>query len=112
MILLVDDDPDATFLLAMHLERASFRVVTAATLCEARAQLPNVDVVVSDRRLDGEDGLQLFQDGRPDNVRFALLLTGDDIPPDVVLDAQFDAMSKKPVDAQQVITRIKTEVPT
>src|SRR5688572_5813371 len=110
MILIVDDDPDTTFLLTMHFERANLPVRTASTLAEARAALPEVKVVVCDRHLDGEDALELFRRGRPDNILVAILITGDEIPLNVVREARFDGVEKKPVDAQRIIQRCRGAV--
>jgi len=65
-ILVVDDEPDITALVAYHLARAGFRVKTAATGLEAldaaRAEPP--DLVVLDLMLPGRSGLDVLAELR------------------------------------------------
>ncbi len=107
MILLIDDDPDATFLVTMHLERAGLPVCSASTLRDARARLSEAQAVVSDRCLEGDDALNLFREGRPKNIRYAILVTGDEVPMATVQAAGFDDLAKKPLDAQRLIRKLR-----
>ncbi|MGO1247935.1 MAG: sigma 54-interacting transcriptional regulator [Oceanisphaera sp.] len=61
-ILLVDDDVSLLKLLGLRLKSEGFAVVTAASGAEALAWLEQErpDVVLSDLRMDGMDGLALF----------------------------------------------------
>jgi len=65
-ILVVDDEPDITALVAYHLARAGFRVKTAATGPEAleavRAEPP--DLIVLDLMLPGRSGLEILAELR------------------------------------------------
>ena len=61
-LLLVDDDANLLKLLAIRLEAEGFAVVTAASAEEALQVLRNdrVDLVITDLRMEGADGLELF----------------------------------------------------
>jgi two-component system response regulator HydG len=62
-ILLVDDEPNAVRVLSAILEGEGYRVVKAFHGAEARRLLQeyDLDAVVTDIRMPGEDGLQLFE---------------------------------------------------
>ena len=61
-ILLVDDDPGLLRLLSIRLEAEGYTVYTASSGEEAIPALRNhsVDIVVTDLRMGGMDGLELF----------------------------------------------------
>lgn len=61
-ILLVDDDPSLKKLLVMRMEAQNYRVRTANDGQEALRELKvhDIDLVVSDLRMDGMDGIELF----------------------------------------------------
>src|SRR5690606_38342472 len=61
-ILLVDDDPSLLKVLAIRLQRQGYEVKTAESGKRALAALPGVrpHVVITDMRMDGMDGLALF----------------------------------------------------
>lgn len=61
-ILLVDDDPDLLRLLSLRLGAAGYTVVVADSGEEALARLPSVrpQLVITDLRMGGMDGLALF----------------------------------------------------
>ena len=63
-ILLVDDDPSLKRLLAMRMEAEHYRVCTANDGQEALRELKvqDIDLVVSDLRMDGMDGIELFEE--------------------------------------------------
>ena len=65
-ILVVDDEPDITALVAYHLARAGYRVKTAATGPEAleavRPEPP--DLIVLDLMLPGRSGLEVLAELR------------------------------------------------
>ena len=65
-LLLVDDDANLLRLLTIRLEAEGFSVTTAASAEEALALLRNeqVDVLVTDLRMDGASGLELFEQVR------------------------------------------------
>jgi len=63
-ILLVDDDPSLKRLLVMRLEAEHYRVRTANDGQEALRDLKvqDIDLVISDLRMDGMDGIELFEE--------------------------------------------------
>ncbi|WP_027995418.1 sigma-54-dependent transcriptional regulator [Simplicispira psychrophila] len=65
-ILVLDDEPDLRTLYELTLLREGYRVATAGTLQEARAQLQTqrFDVVISDMRLPDGFGMELLQELR------------------------------------------------
>src|SRR5450759_3253396 len=65
-ILVVDDEPDITALVAYHLARAGFRVKTAATGPEAleSVQAEPPDLIVLDLMLPGRSGLEVLAELR------------------------------------------------
>jgi two-component system, NtrC family, response regulator PilR len=70
-ILVIDDEPDLRTLYELTLLREGYRVETASTVAEARAQLNDrrFDVVITDMRLPDGFGLELLQDLRSQNRR-------------------------------------------
>lgn len=68
-ILVVDDEPDITALVAYHLARAGYRVSTAATGTEAlhSAREERPDVVVLDLMLPGHSGYDVLSELRRDS---------------------------------------------
>ncbi|MEZ4600265.1 MAG: sigma-54 dependent transcriptional regulator [Syntrophotaleaceae bacterium] len=63
-ILLVDDEPNAVRVLSAILEEDGFLVEKAYSAAEAKRLLQDhdLDAVITDVRMPGEDGLQLFED--------------------------------------------------
>jgi two-component system response regulator GlrR len=61
-LLLVDDDTNLLKLLSIRLEAEGFTVVTAVSATEALQALRNrpADLVITDLRMEGADGLELF----------------------------------------------------
>ncbi len=86
-LLLVDDDPDLLKLLSMRLGAAGY-AVTAVESAEAaltQLALARPQVVVSDVKLPGRDGLQLFDEIRARHPALPLiLLTAHGTIPDAV----------------------------
>lgn len=62
-ILLVDDDPSLIRLLSIRLETEGYQVLTANSGEQAQQVLAaeSVDLVISDLRMEGIDGLELFE---------------------------------------------------
>ncbi len=86
-VLLVDDDPGLLQVLAIRLRRAGFEVETAASGRQALSLLPGFwpQVVVTDMRMDGMDGLALFDEiQRIDATLPVIVLTAHGTIPDAV----------------------------
>ncbi|HDL8595333.1 TPA: two-component system response regulator GlrR [Yersinia enterocolitica] len=102
-LLLVDDDPSLLKLLGMRLTSEGFNVTTAESGQEALRLLmrEKIDLVISDLRMDGMDGMALFaeiqkhQPGMP-----VIILTAHGSIPDAVAATQQGVFSflTKPVD--------------
>lgn len=75
-ILVVDDDARLRDLLRQYLSENGFMVVTAADTAEARARLATLafDLIVLDRMLPGESGLDLAAGLRRNNSRVPILM--------------------------------------
>jgi two-component system, probable response regulator PhcQ len=78
-ILLVDDEPRIGDALGRHLSNERYHILRAASAAEARQVMAHqhVDVVVSDERMPGESGSELFASVRrqyPNTIR--IILTG------------------------------------
>lgn len=63
IVLLVDDDADLLALISMRIGSAGYEVVAASCAEEALAQVAGArpDLVVTDLRMPGMDGLALFE---------------------------------------------------
>lgn len=62
-VLVVDDEPNAVRVLSAILEEDGYRVIKACNVAEAKRLLQEheLDAVITDMRMPGEDGLQLFE---------------------------------------------------
>jgi two-component system response regulator GlrR len=62
-VLLVDDDPGVLQLLSMRLEALNFEVICAdgGETAMAKLQTESANIVISDLRMDGMDGIELFE---------------------------------------------------
>jgi two-component system response regulator GlrR len=86
-VLLVDDDPGLLQVLAIRLRRAGFEVETAQSGRQALSVLPGFwpQVVVTDMRMDGMDGLALFDEiQKVDATLPVIVLTAHGTIPDAV----------------------------
>lgn len=111
-VLVIDDDQDLLRLLSMRLHAWGFRVSTAASAEEglARIAVEPPQLVVSDIRLPGKDGLALFDEIRTTRPTLpVILLTAHGTIPDAV-----HAMSRgvfgyltKPFDSKELHEKIK-----
>ena len=113
-ILVVDDEPDITALVAYHLARAGFRVKTAATGLEAleavRAEPP--DLIVLDLMLPGRSGLEILAElRRREETRDVgvILLTARREEADRVrgLSEGADDYLTKPFSPEELVLRVK-----
>ena len=110
-LLVVDDDADMLRLLSMRLNSAGYRVSTAASAENALAQLQieRPQLVLSDVRLPGRDGLALFNEIRTRHPSLpVILLTAHGTIPDAV-DATAQGVFSyltKPYDAKELLDKI------
>ncbi len=114
-ILVVDDDPHLLRLLDIRLQAAGYAVDTAESgqAALARVEQSPPDVVVTDLRMDGMDGLGLLralqqrQPGLP-----VLLLTAHGTIPDAVDATRSGAVAflTKPVDSDELLAEIERAV--
>ncbi|MBK7355595.1 sigma 54-interacting transcriptional regulator [Propionivibrio sp.] len=111
-VLVIDDDQDLLRLLSMRLHAWGFRVSTASSAEEglARIAVEPPQLVVSDIRLPGKDGLALFDEIRTTRPTLpVILLTAHGTIPDAV-----QAMSRgvfsyltKPFDSKELHEKIQ-----
>lgn len=115
LVLVADDDPDVRELIVFRLERAGYRVVTAADGEEAvaRALAERPDICVLDVMMPGLDGYEVTErlraadelDGMP-----IMLLTAsvEDAAVDRGYAAGADEYVKKPFSHQELLERIES----
>ncbi|MDN5862876.1 MAG: sigma 54-interacting transcriptional regulator, partial [Salinisphaera sp.] len=112
-ILLVDDDPSLLRLLALRMEGAGHRVETAASASAALAVLARwrADLVITDLRMDGMDGIGLLEEiGRRRPGLPVIVLTAHGTIPDAVSATRLGALDflTKPVDKEQLFRHIQS----
>jgi len=110
-ILVVDDDPDLRQLLSLRLSSAGYGVRTAESGADALAQiaLERPRLVISDLRMDGMDGLELF--GRIHNAMPTLpviILTAHGTIPEAVDATRRGVHSflTKPFDPKELLAQV------
>ncbi|HTY07320.1 MAG TPA: response regulator [Gemmatimonadales bacterium] len=112
-VLVVDDEPDITALVAYHLAKAGYRVSTAASGIEAlnavREERP--DLVVLDLMLPGRSGFDVLSDlrTRPETKDVGVvLLTAKKDEPDRIkgLSLGADDYLAKPFSPQELVLRV------
>ena len=111
-VLLVDDDDSLLQLLAMRLEAAGYTVRTAHSGAEALSRIGEQApaVVVTDLRMPGMDGIELF---RRIHARWnqlpVIMLTAHGTIPDAVMATQSGVFSflTKPVDKKDLLLAIE-----
>jgi len=110
-ILLVDDDPDLLKLISLRLTSAGYRVRTAESgetaLAAIAVQRPRA--VVTDLRMPGIDGLQLFDAiHRQHPAMPVLILTAHGTIPDAVAATQRGVFGflTKPFDSQELLQKV------
>jgi len=110
-LLVVDDDADMLRLLTMRLTAAGYRVSTATSAEAALTQLhiERPQLVLSDVRLPGKDGLALFDDIRQQHPSLpVILLTAHGTIPDAVEATERGVFTylTKPFDGKSLLDKI------
>lgn len=111
-IFLVDDDPDLLSLLTMRLASAGYEVHTAQSAEQALSQLPYIkpDLVISDLRMEGMDGLALFEAIRRFHVSLpVIILTAHGSIPEAVAATKNGVFSflTKPIVGRELLKEIE-----
>ncbi|HZY19807.1 MAG TPA: sigma 54-interacting transcriptional regulator [Ramlibacter sp.] len=114
-ILVVDDDADMLRLLSMRLHAAGYQVSAVASAEAALAQLAieRPQLVLSDVRLPGRDGLSLFDEIRQRHPSLpVILLTAHGTIPDAVEATARGVFGylTKPYDARELLDKIQQAV--
>ena len=108
-ILLVDDDRHLAESMADWLREMEFSVVTAGSLGTAKDQLNSAafDALITDLRLDGEDGFELISHTRHQHPDVAVLVMTGYATPDTAVDAvragAFDLLTKPLIDEELLL---------
>ena len=110
-LLVVDDDADMLRLLTMRLTAAGYRVtaVTSAEAALTQLQLERPQLVLSDVRLPGKDGLALFDEIRARHPSLpVILLTAHGTIPDAVEATERGVFTylTKPFDGKALLNKI------
>ncbi len=112
-ILLVDDDDDLLRLYTIRLQSAGFQVETAESAEEALAHMPifNPDLVISDLRMEGMDGMALFDAVQKISTGLpVIIITAHGSIPEAV-DATHQgviAFLPKPIDPKKLISEVRS----
>jgi two-component system response regulator GlrR len=111
-LLLVDDDTSLLKLLSLRLEAEGFQVQTAESAATALRNLRNdpADVVISDLRMEGASGLELFEQVRHFHPGLpVILMSAQGTIPEAVSATQKGvfAFLTKPVDKTQLLSTIR-----
>jgi len=114
-ILLVDDDPDLLKLISLRLTSAGYRVRTAESGETALAAIAvrRPAVVVTDLRMPGIDGLQLFAAINRQHAGLpVLILTAHGTIPDAVAATQLGVFGylTKPFDSQELLQKVASAI--
>lgn len=114
-VLLVDDDPDLLHLVSVRLEANGFEIAATDSAETALAKLPQFrpHVVVTDLRMPGMDGMELFQEIQKMDYRLpVIVLTAHGTIPDAVAAAQEGVFAYlvKPVDAKILLDSIRRAI--
>ncbi|MEQ1596936.1 MAG: sigma 54-interacting transcriptional regulator [Casimicrobium sp.] len=114
-ILLVDDDPDLLKLIGLRLSAAGYRVKSAESGEVALAQIAvsRPSVVVTDLRMPGIDGMQLFEQINSQHPTLpVIILTAHGTIPDAVAATQRGVFGflTKPFDPQELLKKVAQAV--
>ncbi|WP_068111131.1 response regulator [Tropicimonas marinistellae] len=110
-ILVCDDETDLCEMLSEYLGKRGFTVILAHDAVQLRARLEetDVDLILLDVNMPGEDGLTALRTLRVDNATPVVMLTaaGETIDRIVGLEMGADDYLGKPVDLRELEARIK-----
>jgi len=110
-ILIVDDDREIRELLARFLDKHGLRVSTAADGRDMKQALVdwNIDLIVLDLMLPGEDGLTLCRNLRAKSAMPVIMLTamGEETDRIIGLEMGADDYLAKPFNPRELLARIK-----
>lgn len=111
-ILLVDDDPSLLSLLTMRLHAAGYQVQTAQSAEQALAMLPvaKPHLVITDLRMEGMDGLALFDAIRKSHASVpVIILTAHGSIPDAVAATRRGVFSflTKPTNGRDLLKEVE-----
>ncbi len=110
-ILVCDDEIDVREMVQEYLDKRGFKVSSAANGEELRAILSagDVDLIILDINMPGEDGLSVLRSLRPDNPVPVVMLTaaGEVVDRIIGLEMGADDYLGKPVDLRELEARIK-----
>lgn len=114
-VLLVDDDPDLRQLLAIRLRSAGYAPITAASGAEALGSLAasRPSAVITDLRMDGMDGLSLFEQIRAQDPSLpVIILTAHGTIPDAVDATQRGVFGflTKPFEARELLALLQRAI--
>ena len=111
VILVVDDDPNIRQLNRLYLEKAGFRVVTAARGDEALAifRRDPPDLILLDIMLPGMDGMEVLRAIRKGSSIPVIMVTARDDTVDKVVGLELgsDDYITKPYDPKEMVARVK-----
>lgn len=110
-ILVCDDERDVREMLQEYLSKRGFNIVAAANSDELRERLDetNIDLILLDINMPGEDGLTTLRSLRTSNQVPVVMLTaaGEVIDKIVGLEMGADDYLAKPVDLRELEARVK-----
>ncbi len=110
-VLLVEDDHALRDLVATYLRQNALRVIEAGDGIEMRAVLAreNVDLVVLDLMLPGEDGLSLLRSLRAQSATPVIIASarGDEVDRIVGLEVGADDYLAKPFGPRELLARVR-----
>ena len=114
-VLLVDDDTGLLRLLTLRLQSAGYEVQTASSGTEALAKMgvSRPQVVITDLRMEGMDGMALFQHiHSQDHALPVIVLTAHGTIPDAVQATQQGVFGylTKPFDARKLLDLLERAV--
>ena len=110
-LLVVDDDREIRDLLTRYLTRHGYRVTAAKDGQEMRRYLAdrNIDLIVLDLMMPGEDGLSICRRLRAANDRTPIIMLtakGEDVDRIVGLEVGADDYLGKPFNPRELLARI------